>query len=35
MTDAQMLDRVLRQARSHGDFENRPVGDELPGAINW
>jgi 3-hydroxypropanoate dehydrogenase len=29
MTDAQMLDRVLRQARSHGDFENRPVGDEL------
>lgn len=29
MTDAQMLDRVLRQARSHGDFEDRPVGDEL------
>ncbi len=29
MTDAQMLDRVLRQARSHGDFEDRPVGEEL------
>jgi 3-hydroxypropanoate dehydrogenase len=29
MTDEQMLDRVLRQARSHGDFEDRPVGDEL------
>lgn len=29
MTDEQMLDRVLRQARSHGDFEDRPVGDAL------
>jgi 3-hydroxypropanoate dehydrogenase len=29
MTDDQMLDRVLRQARSHGDFHDRPVPDEL------
>jgi 3-hydroxypropanoate dehydrogenase len=29
MTDDQMLDRVLRQARSHADFHDRPVPDEL------
>ena len=29
MTDDLLLDRVLREARSHGDFQDRPVGDDL------
>ena len=29
MTDEQLLDLVLRNARSHGDFEERPVDDAL------
>jgi 3-hydroxypropanoate dehydrogenase len=29
MTDDAMLDRVLREARSHGDFQDKAVGEEL------
>jgi 3-hydroxypropanoate dehydrogenase len=29
MTDEQLLDLILRNARSHGDFEDRPVDDAL------
>jgi 3-hydroxypropanoate dehydrogenase len=29
MTDEQLLDRVLRNARSYGDFLDRPVPEEL------
>jgi 3-hydroxypropanoate dehydrogenase len=28
MTDDKMLDLILRQARSHSEFTDRPVGDE-------
>ena len=28
MTDEKMLDRILRNARSHSDFTDRPVSDE-------
>ena len=27
--DAKTLDLILREARTHGDFQDRPVGDEL------
>ena len=29
MTDEKMLDRILRKARSHGDFTDQPVPEEL------
>ena len=29
MTDEQLLDRILRNARSHGDFHDRPVPEAL------
>ncbi|HEX9396219.1 MAG TPA: malonic semialdehyde reductase, partial [Burkholderiales bacterium] len=29
MTDQQLLDAMLRQARSHGDFQDKPVPDSL------
>jgi 3-hydroxypropanoate dehydrogenase len=29
MTDEQMLDRMLRNARSHSDFSDNPVPEEL------
>ncbi len=29
MTDSQLLDAMLRQARSHGDFQDKPVPEAL------